>query len=81
MFDPELQQKWQDYLVQGGGCEGEINLTEADCSDWIRTLSRARHDIGVSLDREFPPVGKGMVKAVKVEISCSGLKLSSNVLK
>jgi len=33
----------QDYLVQGGGCEGEIDLTEADCSDWIRTLSRARH--------------------------------------
>lgn len=32
----------EDYLVQGGGCEGEIDLTEADCSDWIRTLSRAR---------------------------------------
>lgn len=46
--EPELQQfTVQDYLVQGGGCEGEIGLTEADCSDWIRTLSRARRVMGV----------------------------------
>lgn len=32
----------EDYLVQGGGCDGEVDLTEADCSDWIQTLSRAR---------------------------------------
>eukprot|EP00913_Durusdinium_trenchii_P020168 g18950.t1 len=31
-----------DYLVQGGGCEGDVELTEADCSEWIQTLSRAR---------------------------------------
>ncbi|CAK9063804.1 Non-reducing polyketide synthase pyr2 (Pyripyropene synthesis protein 2) [Durusdinium trenchii] len=32
----------KDYLVQGGGCEGDVELTEADCSEWIQTLSRAR---------------------------------------
>lgn len=29
-------------MVQGGGCEGDVELTEADCSEWIQTFSRAR---------------------------------------
>ena len=32
----------EDYLVQGGSCEDEVQLDEATCTDWISTLSRAR---------------------------------------